>query len=159
MWLEVDDDGDEDDRTLAEVFHAKLDKEALKRIPALFSKDGGNLRVLISTVAFGLGMDIPDIRNVVHWGVPDDCLAYWQEVGRCARSGQLGNAFMYLPPFALSRQSIDDKIKAFVSFKKCLRRYILEYLFVDGMNVVELEIACKNDRCCSICDSDQSVNE
>ena len=40
------------------------------------------LRVVIATVAFGMGIDCPDVREVIHWGVPEDAEMYVQENGR-----------------------------------------------------------------------------
>jgi superfamily II DNA helicase RecQ len=51
---------------------------------AEFPKLDSKIRVLITTVAFGMGVNIPDISYVLHWGVPITVVAYWQEVGRCA---------------------------------------------------------------------------
>ena len=50
-----------------------------------FEKTDGTVRVLISTTAFGMGIDIGSISRVVHWGGYNNCLAYWQEVGRAGR--------------------------------------------------------------------------
>ena len=65
------------------------------RIFAEFPKLDSKIRVLITTVAFGMGVNIPDISYVLHWGVPSTVVAYWQEVGRCARDGRPGRAIMY----------------------------------------------------------------
>ncbi len=40
------------------------------------------LHVVIATVAFGMGIDCPDVREVIHWGVPEDAEMYVQESGR-----------------------------------------------------------------------------
>jgi len=47
-------------------------------------------RCLISTVAFGMGVQIGNVEEVIHWGVAKDLLSYWQEAGRCARDGRPG---------------------------------------------------------------------
>jgi hypothetical protein len=51
-----------------------------------FTKADSNIKVLISTVAFGMGVNITDIDIVVHWGLPTSPLSYWQEVGRFSQS-------------------------------------------------------------------------
>ena len=52
-----------------------------------FSEVGGTLRVVIATTAFGMGVDCPDIRRVIHWGLPTSVEEYVQETGRCGRGG------------------------------------------------------------------------
>ena len=47
----------------------------------------GNLRVLVATIAFGMGVDCPDVRQIVHVGPPDDISSYVQETGRAGRDG------------------------------------------------------------------------
>ena len=72
-----------------EMFHANTDTESKKRILEEFSKADSNIKVLISTVAFGIGVNITDID--VYWGLPTSPLSYWQEVGRCSRDGRNGS--------------------------------------------------------------------
>ena len=39
------------------------------------------LRITVATVAFSMGVDCPDVRQIIHWGVPDDAEIYVQETG------------------------------------------------------------------------------
>eukprot|EP00057_Strongylocentrotus_purpuratus_P026346 XP_011680820.1 PREDICTED: ATP-dependent DNA helicase Q5-like [Strongylocentrotus purpuratus] len=57
-----------------------------------------DLRVLVTTKAFGMGIQIDDVINVIHWGPSSDVLSYWQEVGRCGRGCKPGNAYLYSAP-------------------------------------------------------------
>ncbi len=52
------------------------------------------LRLIIATSAFGMGIDCPDVRQVIHWGVPDDTEMYIQESGRAGRDGKLALALI-----------------------------------------------------------------
>ena len=47
-----------------------------------YCKPGGTLRVIIATVPFGMGLDCPDVRKVIHWGPSSDIEQYLQETGR-----------------------------------------------------------------------------
>ena len=73
--------------------HAGLCSKDQKTIIQNFVKEESTIRLIICTVAFGLGVNIPDVRFVVHWGACDSALQYWQEVGRAGRDG---NKAMYV---------------------------------------------------------------
>ena len=48
-----------------------------------------SLRVVIATIAFGIGIDCPDVQLIIHWGVPSDAEMYVLESGRAGRDGEL----------------------------------------------------------------------
>ena len=56
------------------------------------------LRIIISTVAFGMGVDCPDVHLVVHLGPPTDFEMYVQEVGRAGRDGVTSYAILLSSP-------------------------------------------------------------
>ncbi|MBI4081705.1 MAG: ATP-dependent DNA helicase RecQ [Candidatus Lambdaproteobacteria bacterium] len=67
-------------------YHAGLEPEVRGRIEREF--DSGALRVLTATTAFGMGIDQPDIRLVVHYQMPGSIEGYYQEIGRAGRDGE-----------------------------------------------------------------------
>lgn len=71
------------------VYHAGLTPE--KRAKAQEQFLGGKVPVVVATNAFGMGVDRADLRFVIHWDVPGSIEAYYQEVGRAGRDGQLSH--------------------------------------------------------------------
>jgi ATP-dependent DNA helicase RecQ len=69
----------------AVAFHAGLDPEVKRRAAARFR--GGEPIVVVATIAFGMGIDRPDVRFVVHLDMPDSPEAYYQQIGRAGRDG------------------------------------------------------------------------
>lgn len=76
----------------ASFYHAGLDSATRSARQAAW-KDGG-VRVMICTNAFGMGIDKPDVRFVVHCDVPDSPEAYFQEAGRAGRDGKVSYAVL-----------------------------------------------------------------
>jgi ATP-dependent DNA helicase RecQ len=69
----------------AEAYHAGLDSGTRYRVQDAFMSD--RLRVVVATNAFGMGVDKPDIRAVIHYHLPATVEAYYQEAGRAGRDG------------------------------------------------------------------------
>lgn len=71
----------------SDFFHAKLSYSEKKRVLTEFKE--GKIKVLFSTTAFGMGINIPDIDGVIHYQIPESVEEYYQHVGRGARDKQL----------------------------------------------------------------------
>ncbi|MDQ0675997.1 ATP-dependent DNA helicase RecQ [Pseudarthrobacter siccitolerans] len=77
----------------AEAYHAGRSAADRERIHELFLDD--QLDVVVATTAFGMGIDKPNVRFVVHADIPESLDAYYQEVGRAGRDGEPASAVLH----------------------------------------------------------------
>ncbi|GAB2686430.1 RecQ family ATP-dependent DNA helicase [Thalassiella azotivora] len=80
----------------AAAYHAGL--RAADRTDVQERFGSGDLDVVVATSAFGMGVDVPDVRAVVHAAAPGSLDAYYQEVGRAARDGEPARAVLHYRP-------------------------------------------------------------
>ena len=76
-------------------FHAQFPNHEREQIVKNLVEGTSKLRVLFVTVAFGIGIDLKNIKQVIHTGVPYTMEEYFQEAGRCGRDGQQSKAIVY----------------------------------------------------------------
>ncbi len=141
----------------AAPYHAGMPARVRERVQDDFLRD--RVKVMVATIAFGMGVDKPNIRFVIHHDLPKSIESYYQETGRAGRDGLEAEALLLYGPsdVNLVRRLIDNvenpeqrrveihKLNAMVGFAEaltCRRRVLLGYFGE------ELEQDCGN---CDIC--------
>ena len=76
----------------ATYFHGEMSANERQEIIAKYKNN--EIDIVFATNAFGMGIDIPDIRTVIHFMIPESAEQYYQEVGRAARDGRAANAYL-----------------------------------------------------------------
>ncbi|HET9211358.1 MAG TPA: ATP-dependent DNA helicase RecQ [Thermoanaerobaculia bacterium] len=76
----------------AAAYHAGMTSFERERVQSGFLS--GRLEVIVATIAFGMGVDKPDVRTVIHTGLPGSVEGYYQEIGRAGRDGKLSRAIL-----------------------------------------------------------------
>lgn len=131
-------------------YHAGLSNEERKNNQEEFIKD--NIKVMIATNAFGMGIDKPNIRWVVHYNMPQSIENYYQEIGRAGRDGEKSECTLLFTPGDIHTHKylidvgIENKNRKLVQYKKlqqmvdliysntCYRSNILNYFGEDTKN-------------------------
>lgn len=146
------------DNRMIEMYHAHLDNKTRDRILNNFIHENSKIRILFSTIAFGMGIQIKDVDIVVHWGAPKSLLGHWQEPGRCARDNREGLGVLYPFPRSLVRLKGSDMEKLVKTTEECMRKKVLSSLLLEGMDNSLLNEFGKWDECDHLCESECHCN-
>ena len=130
------------------MYHSQVSEDEKHQIMESIVNPDGNCRVLFSTTAFGMGVDVPNIRKVIHFGSPADIDDYFQESGRAGRDERESNAILYYYPACLIGH-VSRTMKQYCKQDDKCRRQMLQQSFVGGIDTSTTEDLKHN--CCDVC--------
>ncbi|WMJ81885.1 DNA helicase RecQ [Clostridium sp. MB40-C1] len=146
-------------------YHAGMSDNEREKSQEEFLYD--DIKIMVATNAFGMGIDKSNVRFVIHYNMPKNIEAYYQEAGRAGRDGESGECILLFGPrdTILQKYFIEQtvfneerkineyrKLQSMVDYchtTRCLRKYILEYFGEEN-----IKDTCDN---CSNCNSDSEI--
>ena len=154
----------------AETYHAGINPKLRESVQNRFMDNETD--IIVATIAFGLGINKPDIRTIINYGCPKNISSYYQQIGRASRDGKPGKCYLFYEEKDISTnlyfiQNITDetfkrtqtqmlaKIKDFLYTKKCRHKFIVHHF------EKKEDVKCINncDNCISNNKREQSITK
>lgn len=129
-------------------YHAPQTLAMKEMILCQLTSSSPTVQVVFATVAIGMGVDIPSIREIIHVGPPSSVQQYFQETGRAGRDGLASKAVLYYNNRDISKnRHVGEDMRSYCRIEdQCLRSFLLKYLQCGEPSHEYL-----GHRCCSFC--------
>lgn len=143
-------------------YHGGLSIPTRKEVQKLFSED--KIKIVVATIAFGMGIDKSDVRMIIQYGAPSSIESYYQQVGRAGRDGKKSKCYCFhgwddyedhkylrnckcnkTPEQLKYLENLGDQVHNFVNSSKCRRQQLIEYF--EGKS----RVGSVNSNCCDNC--------
>lgn len=145
----VDRDSCKPRERLVEMYHTRVGEQNKDEILASFSKESGCMRVLIATIAYGMGINCKGVKYVIHYGPPQNLERYLQESGRagCSADSQCRAVILYSN---IMLQQCNESMTNYIRNKTliCRRKLLLAHFDCD---LTDLEPYINPHQYCDIC--------
>lgn len=128
---------------IVEMYTRATTCELKEKIVSSFSMPDSRLKVIIATTAFGMGIDCPNVRRIIHFGAPGEIEQYVQETGRAGRDGEQAYAILM---YGNKRHVSEEMIHYAENSTECRR----QLLFRNFILCHEHPYVASNN-CCDIC--------
>ena len=138
-------DGSVDPRMrFCDMMHSNSPESVKNHILDQFSQSESHLRVLIATIAYGMGVNCKNVCRVIHFGPSKSVEAYMQESGRCGRNGEQSSAILFYNSVTI--RAADRDMKDYIHSDSCRRQELINH-FSHSAGIEKPQ----GHLCCDIC--------
>ena len=137
---------------IVEMYHAGTTSSVKEHVTQLMSEDSSHLRILIATVAFGMGVNCKKVRCTIHFGPTKNIEQYLQESGMAGRDGEQTAVLLFnvLLFNGILATRCEKEMKDFLHSEECRRNYIMCHFGYETESRNMSHVCC--DVCASQCD-------